>query len=160
VAGEILRTLLGTLKTRARAEAKNLFRFNQALLGGIPDPRTISLALHGIAYVPTACQTRPCPVHVAFHGCRQTIEDIGDSFYARTGYNPWAEANGVVVVYPQAIKQVLLGNPRGCWDWWGYTGRLYHTKVAPQIAVIANIARAFATGKAQLLPLVETSNQD
>lgn len=160
VAGEILRTLLGALKTRARAQRSNLYRFNQAVLGGIANPAGISLAIHGVAYVPAVCQTQRCQVHVAFHGCRQTIEDVGDAFYARTGYNPWAEANGVVVVYPQVIKQLMLGNPRGCWDWWGYTGKQYHTKVAPQIAVIANIARAFATGKAQLLPLEENTRQE
>jgi hypothetical protein len=33
-------------------------------------------------------------------------------------------------------------NPRGCWDWWGYTGRNYHTKEAPQMrAVMAMIDR-------------------
>jgi len=27
-------------------------------------------------------------------------------------------------------------NPRGCWDWWGYTGPDYHTHTAPQIHAV------------------------
>lgn len=36
------------------------------------------------------------------------------------GYLPWADANNIVVVFPQATSNLL--NPKGCWDLWGYTG--------------------------------------
>jgi poly(3-hydroxybutyrate) depolymerase len=39
------------------------------------------------------------------------------------------------VLYPQVMKRYspFVFNPRGCWDWWGYTGTNYHTKAAPQM---------------------------
>ncbi len=53
-----------------------------------------------------------------FHGCLQTLEDIQDLFYTKTGYNEWAEANNIIVVYPQAKKSTVFPlNPNGCWDW-------------------------------------------
>jgi hypothetical protein len=27
-------------------------------------------------------------------------------------------------------------NPKGCWDWWGYTGSEYQTRDAPQIKAV------------------------
>jgi hypothetical protein len=33
-------------------------------------------------------------------------------------------------------------NPRGCWDWWGYTNSRYATKEGPQIrAVLSMVER-------------------
>jgi hypothetical protein len=33
-------------------------------------------------------------------------------------------------------------NPNGCWDWWGYTGPVYHTRNGAQIrAIQAMLAR-------------------
>ena len=48
------------------------------------------------------------------------------------GYNAWADANHIIVLYPQAAPWLRLadpsqitGNPKGCWDWWGYSGDDY-----------------------------------
>ncbi|HEX6266216.1 MAG TPA: PHB depolymerase family esterase [Burkholderiales bacterium] len=91
----------------------------------------------GHVYVPRACEAQRCRVHVAFHGCRQTTEDIGDRFAREAGYNGWAEANRLIVLYPQAIKRYWgIYNPRGCWDWWGYTGAAYATKEGAQIRAV------------------------
>jgi len=38
------------------------------------------------------------------------------------------------VLYPQVNGSLL--NPRGCWDWFGYTGRDYATKSGPQMAAV------------------------
>ena len=38
------------------------------------------MSLDGFAYVPPACEAGGCKVHVAFHGCRQTAETVGDAF--------------------------------------------------------------------------------
>jgi poly(3-hydroxybutyrate) depolymerase len=85
-------------------------------------------------------------VHVALHGCRQGLEAIGERFVREAGYNRWADANRIVVLYPQAIARngpgfarwrwTYVTNPRGCWDWWGYTGPLYHTQAGPQVRAI------------------------
>jgi hypothetical protein len=48
------------------------------------------------------------------------------------------------VLYPQAVARYWWWpfNPRGCWDWWGYTGQAYATKDAPQMrAVMAMVER-------------------
>jgi len=33
-------------------------------------------------------------------------------------------------------------NPEGCWDWWGYTGADYATKLGIQIATVLNMVQA------------------
>ena len=85
-------------------------------------------------------------MHVAFHGCRQSVEAIGERFVREAGFNRWADANGMIVLYPQTTRRngwsgaglrwSFVFNPRGCWDWWGYTGPGYATKAGPQIAAV------------------------
>ncbi len=40
---------------------------------------------------------------------------MSDTFAVHAGYNDVAEANNIIVLYPQAINSTL--NPKGCWDW-------------------------------------------
>lgn len=159
VAGEILKNNLGALLPPKTAQRSQLFRFSQSRLAEFPNLGKISMAEEGFAYVPANCRplgTKDCRVHVAFHGCRQTTDLIGDLFITKTGYNNWAESNDLIIVYPQTIRSNLLGNPRGCWDWWGYTGPFYYTKAAPQIQVVSKLARAFMRNQVKLLPLKPT----
>jgi hypothetical protein len=53
----------------------------------------------------------------------------------------------LVILFPQVSASVL--NPKGCWDWWGYTGNDYLTKNAPQIAAIWRMVERLATSPAQ-----------
>ena len=49
-----------------------------------------------------------------------------------------------MALYPQVVKRYAwwVFNPRGCWDWWGYTTGRYATKEGPQIrAVMAMVER-------------------
>src|SRR5215207_1030531 len=85
----------------------------------------------GYLYVPAACENGApaavaCGLHVAFHGCLQYVDAIHDRFFRDAGYNAFADANHVVVLYPQATSwrrltdpSGLTANPDGCWDWWG-----------------------------------------
>jgi hypothetical protein len=131
-AGELLAHLLGKLAPGI-AVAESLLVFDQRPYGA----RDIGMADEGYVYVPKACRNERCRVHVAFHGCRQTTDDIGERFVREAGYNRWAEAHRLVVLYPQAIKRYWgIYNPRGCWDWWGYTGAQYATKEGPQIRAV------------------------
>ena len=41
----------------------------------------------GYAYVPKACETKKCPVHMVFHGSDQYFDKIGTKFIEFTGYN-------------------------------------------------------------------------
>ena len=93
--------------------------------------------------------TEACHLHVAFHGCQQYTDLIEDDFYWDGGYNAWAEANRIVVLYPQtkpwdrpSDTTGFAGNPRGCWDWWGYSGADYYRQDGKQMqAVRAMIER-------------------
>lgn len=103
--------------------------------------KSASLNNIGYIYVPERCRSgRQCRLHVAFHGCRQHIAAIGDSFYKQSGYNEWAQTNDMIVLYPQTAPRgsILLPwpNPRGCWDWWGYTGTDFHHQGSVQLSAV------------------------
>jgi len=141
-AGALLELLVGPLKPPAVKEGGRLVSFDQKpfTAGGA---YSVSLADTGYAYIPAACATERCRVHVAFHGCRQNADQVGERFVREAGYNRWADTNRLIVLYPQTIARYFyVYNPRGCWDWWGYTGAQYATKAAPQIrAVMAMVER-------------------
>ena len=103
---------------------------------------TAGLSGVGYVYVPDACRAEVCLLHVAFHGCRQNADAQGedrihDDFVRDAGYNRWAAANRIVVLYPQATAAV--GNPRACWDFWGYSGDGWRHRDGVQMQAIAAI---------------------
>jgi poly(3-hydroxybutyrate) depolymerase len=111
---------------------------------------TSSMDTTGYVFVPDRCrQTVRCRVHVALHGCRQGAALVGDAFARHAGYNAWAGAHDLIVLYPQVRPSTpswfawwLPFNPRGCWDWWGYTGTDYATRSGVQVAaIVAMVAR-------------------
>lgn len=117
-----------------QADAGRLRQFRQAPYGTRGEFN--SLDSTGWVYVPKACEQAGagCRLHVAFHGCEQgqsfktNGQRFGLQFVQGAGYNPWAEAGRIVVLYPQ-VKPSTQGdlyhpyrfNPKGCWDFWGYT---------------------------------------
>jgi hypothetical protein len=144
-AGELLRHLLVSLSAPAAKAGGHLVKFDQkAFAQG--NAYAISMADEGYVYLPRACETERCRIHVAFHGCRQGAEAVGERFVRDAGYNRWADTNRLVVLYPQAIARYWwVYNPRGCWDWWGYTGSHYATKEGAQIrAVLGMVDRLSA----------------
>ena len=146
-AGKLLERLLGKLVAPADRGGR-LVEFDQREFAG-GAPAAISLADSGYAFVPRECERERCRVHVVFHGCRQNAQAVGERFVRESGYNRWAETNRLIVLYPQTLARWgwswgggFVFNPRGCWDWWGYTGPAYATKGGPQIrAVRAMIER-------------------
>lgn len=145
-AGELLEHLYGKLQGPAAKESGRLLRFDQKPFGA----REISMDDEGYVYIPKVCDSASCRVHVAFHGCRQGAAEVKERFVRDAGYNRWAETNRLIVLYPQVIARAswTLFNPRGCWDWWGYTGQHYHTKKGAQIrAVKAMLDRLSAPRK-------------
>ena len=126
-AGALLAQLLGPLEARVEP-AGSIVAIDQSGFEGA------GLADEGYAYVPTGCADKACRTHVVFHGCRQGAEFIGDALVREAGYNAWAEANDLVVLYPQVAANPF--NPLGCWDWWGYTGSDYATRDGKQVAAI------------------------
>ncbi|MDX2308890.1 MAG: poly(3-hydroxybutyrate) depolymerase [Hyphomicrobium sp.] len=91
----------------------------------------------GVVYIPDACLGGGCRVHIAYHGCAQSREMVGDAFVRGAGYARWADTNRIVVLFPQAKKSA--SNPQGCWDWWGYTSADFLKKRAPQIVAVSRM---------------------
>jgi poly(3-hydroxybutyrate) depolymerase len=121
-----------------------------------------SLDDSGWVYIPQACEKAGahCKLHVAFHGCEQGQNFVVDGqpygtiFVEQAGYNRWAESAGIVVLYPQVMPSAVINidgspyktNPKGCWDFWGYTyapgdasnvaAKPYARKDAPQLRAV------------------------
>ncbi|MBY4675883.1 extracellular catalytic domain type 2 short-chain-length polyhydroxyalkanoate depolymerase [Marinobacterium arenosum] len=148
-AQRLLEHIYGNLNPPAEQPGGELIKFNQAEFF---DSELTSMDDAAYVYVPQQCRTEACRVHVAFHGCRQGISVIGTEYVTGTGYNPVADSNGIILLYPQVKKSELSPmNPRGCWDFWGYSGNnlppfVYYQKSAPQMqAVHRMIQRLSAT---------------
>lgn len=136
-AGELLKWLYPAgpeVRQGVAKEKTSLKRFEQARYG---DKQHFNgLDSSGWLYVPKACEKAGahCRLHVAFHGCEQGQsfevdgQPFGLQFVSGAGYNAWAEGSRIVVLYPQ-VKPSTTGdlenpytyNPKGCWDFWGYT---------------------------------------
>lgn len=142
-AGQLLAHLLGPLQPPAAPPAGEMVVFDQRpfVRGRAVDA---SLADEGYAFVPTACRSGGCRIHVVFHGCLQNAGEIGRRFVDGAGYNRWAASNRIVVLYPQTVRRYGLAwgsfrwllNPKGCWDWWGYTGADYPTRDGAQLRAV------------------------
>lgn len=140
-AGDILTWLYGSLAPAVDPVRAHLAAFDQGLF--LTDPPRQEMHPKGFVYVPGACAAgAECRLHIAFHGCRQGAGTLGDRYAWTTGYNGWAEANGIVVLYPQAQASITGGNPNGCWDWWGYDSDHYATRQGPQMVAVARMAAA------------------
>jgi len=115
-----------------------------------PSGKYSSMSEKAYAYVPKSCETEACRVHVAFHGCEQGAnfqikynEKYGDQYYTTTGYNELADTNNIIMLYPQAEGSSFTPfNPKGCWDFWGYSSNDFYKKTAPQmLAVMGMVER-------------------
>ncbi len=162
-AGQLLAHLLGPLQAPAVPPAGEMVVFDQRpfVRGRAVDA---SLADEGYAFVPTACRSGGCRIHVAFHGCLQNAGEIGRRFVDGAGYNGWAASNRIVVLYPQTVRRYGLArgsfrwllNPKGCWDWWGYTGAEYHTRDGDQMRAVRAMIGALGMPPQ---PVQSTSNR-
>ena len=133
-AGAILSHIYGPLNPPVSTPTGKTVSFNQRAYAAADT----AMADTGFLYIPEACNASGsrCKVHVALHGCMQSAESVGDQFYTKTGYNNWADSNRILVLYPQVNKSSLPYNPKGCWDWWGYTGMHYADRQSPQMNAI------------------------
>lgn len=159
-AGDLLKWLYPDLASVAPVPADDgaFYQFRQR---GYAGPGFTSLDTTGWLYVPTACKEAGagCRLHVAFHGCEQGQSfkapgqgAYGLQFVKGAGYNRWAEAGRLVILYPQ-VKPSTRGsffapyqfNPKGCWDFWGYTEKYaagnatapdFAKKSAPQMRAV------------------------
>lgn len=153
----------------ARADGK-LVRFAQS--GFLDDGADrSSMAPFGYAYIPSRVakgQVEALGVHVVLHGCKQGYAYIdyvngradkqnqppyGDRYIRSTGYMTWAEANDLILLFPQVegSDDNLVQNPDGCWDWWGYSALDvqepdYYSRSAVQIRALHRMLTRISGG--------------
>lgn len=153
---DILRHLYGPLKAPASEATGRIVDFDQTEFIDSTDYTGLSDVGH--VYIPKSCEKGGCRVHVAFHGCTQEDNRIGDRYYTTTGYNELADTNRIIVLYPQ-IRTNEARNPMGCWDFWGYSSANparpdFFKKSAPQsAAVFAMLQQLYTPLPASAKPL-------
>lgn len=86
-AGEVLKWMYGNLSPRSSSAQGTFVTFDQTGKYGAS-----GMAQSGSLYVPKACQNgqKTCKLHVALHGCLQTMSNIGNKYTVNTGFNQWA----------------------------------------------------------------------
>lgn len=133
-AGALLKHIYGAVNPAAKTLSGKILSFNQREFA---DAGT-GMADDAYVYVPKSCtqEGTVCKVHVAIHGCVQSAKVVGNDFYSDTGYNNWADSNKMLVLYPQVNASTVPYNPKGCWDWVGYTGANYALKSGAQLSAI------------------------
>jgi len=145
-AGELLGWIYGTLNPRQGNTPQGRFiEFSQEEF--ISDARSHGMAATAYLYVPPGCEgeAQDCKLHVAFHGCKQTVAMMGDAHIRNAGYNGWADSNRILVLYPQAAATWM--NPNACWDWWGYDDRRYAERSGRQMRAVKRMTERL-TGEA------------
>ncbi len=138
-AGQILTALYGE-PARAADEAQgSVIAFDQNAFR--PAGEDAYLADTGYLYLPEQCQQDSrCGAVFAFHGCEQNVDAVGQQFIEGTGLNRWADVHDLVIIYPQTRATFVPLNPKGCWDWWGYSGVDYDTRAGKQLRWLANLS--------------------
>jgi predicted esterase len=122
--------------------------FDQAEFGA---SSAISMDVLGFVYVPSHCvdKTKTCKFHIVLHGCMQsrTYYGTGDILPRMSGYLEVAELNDIILIFPQTIANILVGNPNACWDWWGYLNPNFLTRNGAQMQVIFKMMQRVLNGE-------------
>lgn len=143
-AGALLTQIYGPLNPRAAETSGTYVVFDQTLF--IDELKNHGLSDSGVVYMPKDClEGNTCRVHIAFHGCGQNQTFVGNAFARDAGFAQWADTNNIIVLFPQTASTPV--NPQGCWDWWGYTGRGYLTRAAPQIVAVRRMLEQLASAR-------------
>ncbi|HEY8587890.1 MAG TPA: PHB depolymerase family esterase [Rhodanobacter sp.] len=140
-AGEIFAQMFGQPGSVASEARGELRAFNQNALR--PGGADAFMADTGYVYLPPDCLAgKPCGLMVAFHGCKQNADAVGEAFVHDAGFNRWADVYHVAVLYPQTRASFAPLNPQACWDWWGYSGANYDSRQGVQLRWLVNAVRA------------------
>ena len=133
-------------------DPSRLFNFSQDLYGNA-SAQFAGMATTGFIYVPARCAAGPCRLHMAMHGCGQSYTSAGQGlkYVLFGGYGPWADANGLVILFPQgggfaergwtgAAPQIMAG----CQDGYGQTSVGYATREGLYLSTLAKFVAAVA----------------
>lgn len=136
-AGELLNWIYSGLNPKsATPPAGRFIEFDQEEF--LPSPQRHGMASAGVLYVPPGCEgdAAGCRLHVAFHGCKQTVALVGEAHTHSAGYNAWADTNRILVLYPQAAPVYPWANPNSCWDWFSYDDVNYAIQSGRQMRAV------------------------
>lgn len=130
--GKMFNWFYGNLKPATDAIPENMYSFDQLEFSNLSP----HFSQEGQVYIPKNCMggSAQCKLHIALHGCLQNPQFAGNEYITNAGYNPWAESNSIVILYPSIVASRV--NPQGCWDWFGYTDKKYNTKEGVQIEIL------------------------
>ncbi|ANZ34764.1 hypothetical protein BBK82_00390 [Lentzea guizhouensis] len=152
---EMLGHLVGSVAAPATSLTGKLVQFDQGRYAPGGNAAAISMGREGFAYVPRACESGPCKLMVTLHGCYQYFGLVGNALMDKGYLNEYADTNGMIVLYPQATT--MTGNPRGCWDWWGYQSAQYPLKSGPQMTAVVAMVKALTSGQTTTPPTTTTT---
>ena len=138
-AGEILQHMYSGLETPVSEHETAL---QTVTLSGATDA---GLSETAYLFVPPACTEgdQSCALHLVLHGCAQSAVQVSTDFIQQSGYLSWAEANDIVLAFPQVVPGTL--NPYACWDWWGYTGPDYRWRNGKQMLALTDWVRQLSS---------------
>ena len=98
-------------------------------------------------YVPTSCareKVDDCKVHVSYHGCTpRPLSSSMSGWYQRLLWlrniqiNEYAEANDIVVMYPQAAGSDDVGE--GCFNWASYEDGAHPRRTPHSVSVVYSL---------------------
>lgn len=103
----------------------------------------------GFFYIPAGCldPTQQCLFHVFFHGCFVGRKKVGETFILSSGYLEVAEANNIIMLFPQNNPIPRPGAPNsGCWDTFGMGGELYATQEGEQVEAVKRMLQVILGG--------------
>ena len=145
--GAMLSHIYGDLNPRVSKPTGDVVSFDQReFLADLPEH---GLGDAGAVYMPPACRdSGGCRVHVVLHGCGQNMSAVGDVVVAHTGFLGWADANRLIILFPQVRS--TPSNPQACWDWWGYTGARFLTRDGPQVVAIRRMLERLAARRSMI----------
>mmetsp|Transcript_129729 Transcript_129729/g.258818 ORF Transcript_129729/g.258818 Transcript_129729/m.258818 type:complete len:358 (-) Transcript_129729:163-1236(-) len=146
LSGDMLQRFYGPLKPRT-AVRQRLHWVDQWKYVPLHTHNTrphASLMQWAIIYVPTACEATAngipngCQVHVNYHGCTPKSWSERREWALNLDLNEYAEANNIIVVYPQAGGNPAIGT--GCWNWLKYHGDpLFDTRHGAQLLTVLSL---------------------
>jgi len=103
---------LQPLKPMRAASVSNVVRLNQTRYAPGHAPQRHGLGRAAYVYVPTDCRQNvsQCKLHVHYHGCGGAVanDDLSALFWLELPH--LAEANDIVILYPQACRDTELIN--------------------------------------------------
>ena len=131
-AGESLQFLYGELEEPSAELTTKLMEVE------LPNAQAAGLLEQAYVFTPSVCRSgeESCKAQLILHGCNQSSAQVGTEFIELSGYLQWAEANNIVLAFPQVA--VAAANPYACWDWWGYTGENYRWRDGAQMKVLTD----------------------